>query len=126
MHRDFWARSVKHACIGVAILSTTMITSGQQPEENPFQAAGDRGELVKILPPPAAVQAQRDISSAAAPPHSGATVFKASYGVGNLIYHSGGKVMVTPAFYPIFWNLDVAGATGAQRQVGQHRRGSRT
>ena len=64
MQRDFWARSIKYACIGVAVLSTTMITSGQQPEENPFQAAGDRGELVKILPPPAAVQAQRDILSA--------------------------------------------------------------
>jgi hypothetical protein len=60
------------------------------------------------------VQARPDISSAAAPAHSGASVFKASYGSGNLIYHRGGTVMVNPAFYPIFWNSDVASAPGSQ------------
>lgn len=115
MHRDFATHGVKCACMALAMAATATIASGQPAEQNPFQAAGDRGELVKILPPPAAVQAQRDISSAAAPPHSGATVYRASYGSGNLIYHRGGKVMSSPAFYPIFWNSDVAGASGVSQ-----------
>jgi hypothetical protein len=91
-----------------------MIASGQQNPEMPFQARGDRGELVQILPPPAAVQARPDIASAAAPASSGAQVFKASYGSGNLLYHKGGTVMSLTAFWPIFWNGDVAGAGGSQ------------
>src|SRR5690348_8964623 len=115
MHWNLWVPSVKRGCIGLTILSAALIAQGQQPEENPFQARGDRSELVKILPTPAAVQARHDISSSAAPAHSGATVYKASYGVGNLIYHSGGRVMVNPAFYPIFWNSDAAGPAGASQ-----------
>jgi len=117
MRRSVFAGYWRFGAIGLALAATGMFASGQEAEESPFLGHGDRGELVHVLPPPAAIRTADDNTPVVGGPHSGVSVYRASYGSGNLQYH-GGAVMTTPAFYPIFWNSTVAGATGSSQGYG--------
>lgn len=66
-----------------------------------WRIRGDRGETVKVLPPPARVP-----SSAGHPvdaPITGMTVYPGSYGSGNLIDH-GGLEIANAGFYQIYYD----------------------
>jgi hypothetical protein len=88
-----------------------------QDDSNPFLLRGDRGELVHVLPPPAAIRAPHDAEPIFAAPSTTATVYKASYGVGKLIDHGGPEVS-NAGFWAIYWNNSVAGSTAASPAYG--------
>jgi hypothetical protein len=60
----------------------------------------------------ATIPANPGVEPLFAAPSDKATVHRASYGTGNLIYH-GGPVMKTPGFYAVYWNSAVAAASGS-------------
>lgn len=98
------------AC-GIAVL----VCSAQQvfgQEGNPFVARGERGELVHVLPTPAAIRSPRDAEPIFAEPSTTATVYRASYGVGKLIDH-GGPEIANAGFWAIYWNNSVASSSNA-------------
>ena len=105
-------RRWKVAIAGIGLLAAGLIVYGQQGGTggNPFWDRSDTGEIVHVLPGPASIRSPYNTQPTFAPPRSGATVYPASYGSGNLLYH-GGNVMKTPAFYAIYWNSTVANST---------------
>jgi hypothetical protein len=100
-------RQWKAGAAVVATLAAGLMVYGQQGQPDPFHDQSDTGEIIHVLPGPAAVHSPRDTQPSFAPPQSGASVFPASYGNGNLNYH-GGNVMTGPQFYAIYWNSAVA------------------
>jgi hypothetical protein len=98
---------MKGAAIAVMLLLATAGGAAAQNVEADEAAAagwrlrGDRGELVRVLPTPARAG---DVpgQSREAPP-GGATVYRASYGSGNLIDH-GGLEIAGAGFVPVFYN----------------------
>jgi hypothetical protein len=82
-----------------------------------WRVKGDNGEIVKVLPPPAAVQAQENHGFGTQVPtaQNGYSVFSPSYGSNpGLLSDHGGAVVSSAAFLPIFYN----GATAASLQSG--------
>ncbi len=102
------------AIAGITFLAVGPSAQGQQskPADNPFWDRSDTGELVHILPGPASIRSPRDTQPviAQAPAQGTPTVFPASYGSGNLIYHNG-NVVNLPSFYAVYWNSSVALST---------------
>jgi hypothetical protein len=80
---------------------------------DPFHDRSDTGEIVHVLPTPAAVHSPHDTSPTFAPaPNGEAAVFPASYGSGNLVDH-GGPEMSGAAFRAIYWNSSVANSVSS-------------
>lgn len=79
---------------------------------DPFFARSDRGETVHVLPPAARIASPRDSQSLIAPTKSGFSIYKASYGAGNLKNH-GGQEIPNAGFFAVYWNNSVAGAGGS-------------
>ena len=86
-------------------------------QDGPWKVKGDSGEIVQVLPTPAAAQAQENHGLGQQIPTAinGYSVFSASYGAipGQMNDH-GGAVVSNAAFLPIFYN----GATAASLQSG--------
>lgn len=78
--------------------------------QDPFFDKNDDGEVIKVLPTPAAVHSDRDTEPTFAAPSSDLTVYNPSYGSGQLANH-GGPQIPDANFLPIFWNSTVANAT---------------
>jgi hypothetical protein len=102
-------RNWKFTIVGLGLLLRAFSVYGQQADRgsNPFWDRSDTGDTVHVLPSPASIRSPRDTQPTFAPPQSGTSVFPASYGSGNLLYH-GGSVMKYPAYYAIYWNSTVA------------------
>ncbi len=89
------------AYAGFVFLLGASLPAAAQPADNPFHAAGDRGETVKVLPTPA--KAGEAPGHPLYAPPSGFAVYRASYGSGNLIDH-GGLEIANAAFQQVFYN----------------------
>lgn len=98
--------------IGVAVfLACVAVTrTGAQPPQDPFIDHSDKGEIIHVLPAPAALHNPHDRQPTDAPVQNGTAVFPASYGSGNLVDH-GGSEMPNPQFRAIYWNAAVANST---------------
>ena len=96
------------AAAALATLGAGLILYGQQGNGDPFLDRSDTGEIIHVLPGPAAVHSPHDTQATFV--SSGSSVYPASYGSGNLIDH-GGNVMNMPNFYAIYWNSAVASST---------------
>jgi hypothetical protein len=101
--------------MGVTSAFAQSATSAQ--EDGTWRVRGDNGEIVHVLPPPAAAEAFEHRFGGLQTPSriNGYSVFSASYGAvpGQLDDH-GGAVVSGAAFQPIFYN----GATAAALQSG--------
>jgi hypothetical protein len=91
------------------LLGAPRHASGQG--QNPFIGHADTGETLHVLPTPASIRSPRDTGPTMAPPGNEAGVYLPSYGSGPLVNH-GGPVMSTAGFWALYWNSDVANATG--------------
>lgn len=105
---------MKRFAIGVSIavlLAGSRATIGQVPQD-PFFDRSDTGEIIHVLPPPAAIRSPHDTAPTFAPPSNLTAVYPASYGSGNLV-DRGGLEMANAEFQAIYWNSTVAnsGAT---------------
>src|SRR5437868_7080464 len=106
-------------CASVLVL---MIAAGLhstmhgQNGPNPFIGHNDRGELVHVLPPPAAIREAHDPDPIFAPPSNQTTVYRASYGTRKLLDH-GGPQIPNAGFYAIYWNSAVAGSTATSHNT---------
>jgi hypothetical protein len=99
-----------------ALLVSSPYVAGQEGH-NPFLAQGDRGELVHVLPPAAAIRSHDDTEPVIGRPSNTATVYRASYGLGKLTDH-GGPEIANAGFWAIYWNSSVAGSTNAASSYG--------
>jgi len=78
---------------------------------NSWRVYGDSGELVKVLPPPAAVQAEANHGMGTQIPtaQNGYSVFSASYGsVPGQLNDHGGSVISNASFFAIYYNSQPA------------------
>src|SRR5207248_6937765 len=71
---------------------------------------GDRGEIIHVLPTPAAIHNPRDMQPTDAPVVNGTKVYPSSYGSGNLTDHTGPEIS-NASFRAIYWNESVANST---------------
>ena len=97
--------------VGVCLISGSAAFA-QQAQSDQWRIKGDHGETVKVLPGPAAVQANHDSQPALAAPSNSLSYAAASYGSvpGHLDNH-GGKVMAgSISFQAIFYNSQPANA----------------
>lgn len=95
------------SCAGLFLASWLVFG---QARHNPFEDRSDTGETVKVLPTPASIRSPHDTQPSDAPVHRGTSVYPASYGSGNLLYHNG-RIMANPRYYAIYWNGAVANST---------------
>ncbi len=106
---------MKRVATGFAI--ALLAASGRlvvgQDQQNPFVGRSDNGEIVHVLPPPAAIHSLHATQPTDALAHRGVTVYPASYGSGNLIDHGGHEIALV-GYFPIYWNQTVAGSPGSQ------------
>ena len=79
---------------------------------NPFIGHTDRGDIVHVLPAPASIRNPHDQEPVIAPPQGGLSIYKASYGSGNLVNH-GGPQISGAGFFAVYWNSTVANAGGS-------------
>jgi len=86
---------------------------------NRFLHHGDRGETIHVLPPAAAVRTAHDPDPLFAPPASGATVYRASYGSRRLLDH-GGLEMSNAGFWAVYWNSAIAGSSATSNSTSTH------
>src|SRR3954469_779709 len=96
----------------VTLSSGSRVIKGQE-HGNPFFDHSDTGEVIHVLPAPAAIHSQRDTQPTDAARTGKLAVYPASYGSGNLLDH-GGHEIPTAAFYAIYWNGIVANSAGSQ------------
>lgn len=116
LHCDsFMEGRMKRVATGFAI--ALLAASGRlvvgQDQQNPFVGRSDNGEIVHVLPPPAAIHSLHATQPTDALAHRGVTVYPASYGSGNLIDHGGHEIALV-GYFPIYWNQTVAGSPGSQ------------
>jgi hypothetical protein len=93
-----------------ALVAFGMTRAGAQGLGDPFHDHGDRGEVIHVLPAPAAIHNPHDTQPTDAPARDGLSVFAASYGSGNLTDH-GGPEISNAQFQAIYWNASVAAST---------------
>ncbi|MFI5181539.1 MAG: hypothetical protein ACHQPI_09130 [Thermoanaerobaculia bacterium] len=92
---------------GLALLCAMSMAAWADDDEataNGWRLKGERGETVNVLPSPAKVP-----SAAGHPvnaPITGLTVYRASYGSGNLIDH-GGLEIASAGFYQIYYDSSI-------------------
>lgn len=98
----------------VAVVGGTAFTFG-----DPFFGRSDTGDIVHVLPPPAAIRSPHDTAPTFAPVTGQASVFPPSYGSGNLIDH-GGLEIANAGFWAIYWNGFVAGSTATSLTTSTH------
>jgi hypothetical protein len=94
-------------CWGLAVMCGAALSARAQVDEaaaTGWRLKGDRGETVKVFPPPAAVPGAAGHPVFA--PITGMTVYPASYGSGNLIDH-GGLEISSAAFLQIYYDSSI-------------------
>jgi hypothetical protein len=91
----------------IGIVVCAIAYGSAQGRQNPFVDRADTGELIHVLPTPAAIRSPRDTQPTDAPPSKGTAVYAASYGSGKLVDH-GGEEMSGAGFVAIYWNTDVS------------------
>jgi len=109
--------SISRRMMVLLALGLFLVAVTASAQDGKWHVTGDNGEIVKVLPPPAAVQAQENHGLGTQIPTSvnGLSVFNASYGaVPGVLNDHGGAVVSNAAFQPIFYN----GATAASLQSG--------
>jgi hypothetical protein len=77
---------------------------------NPHWDRSDKGEVIHVLPPKAALHSPHDTQPTDAPPSSATAVYPASYGRGNLFNH-GGPQIADAGFWAVYWNAAAANST---------------
>ncbi len=98
----------------VALTSGSRVITGQE-HGNPFVDHSDTGEVVHVLPAPAAIHSPHDTQPTDAVRTGKLSVFPASYGSGNLLNHGGHQIPFA-GFFAIYWNGTVANSAGSQGQ----------
>src|ERR1044071_114180 len=102
-------RTMVLLALGVFLVSVSVFA--QNGNSSNWRVNGDNGELVKVLPPPAAVQAQENHGMGTQIPtqQNGYSVFNASYGaVPGAMNDHGGSVISNAAFFAIYYNSQPA------------------
>lgn len=100
----------------VAVSATLLVSAVGFAQENPFHATNERGETVHVLPTPAAADRAATPEVKGQPvdaPITGATVYRASYGAGNLLDH-GGLEIANAGFFQIYYNSSPYNAFGSR------------
>jgi hypothetical protein len=109
--------SISRRTMVLYAFSLMLVSISAFAQDGIWRVKGDNGETVKVLPTPAAAQAQENHGLGTQIPTAvnGYSVFNASYGsVPGLLSDHGGSVVSNAAFQPIFYN----GATAASLQSG--------
>jgi hypothetical protein len=96
----------------LAVAVGSRVTTGQGVG-NPFHDHSDTGEIIHVLPTPAAVRSPHDTAPTDATRAKQLQVFPASFGSGNLINHGGHEISLA-GFFAIYWNGSVANSAGTQ------------
>jgi hypothetical protein len=96
------------AALGAALWIPASRAQGRS--DNPNWDRSDKGEIIHVLPPRAAVHSPHDTQPTDAPPSSDTAVYPASYGRGNLLNH-GGPQISDAGFWAIYWNAAAAEST---------------
>lgn len=102
-------RTMVLLALGLFLVSVSVFA--QNGNSNNWRVNGDNGELVKVLPPPAAVAAQENHGMGTQIPtqQNGYSVFNASYGsVPGAMNDHGGSVISNAAFFAIYYNSQPA------------------
>jgi hypothetical protein len=97
----------------VAFVASAIPAFAQQMEDGVWRVRGDNGEIVHVLPPPAAAEAFEHRFGIQPPAEhmNGYSVFSPSYGANpGLLSDHGGAVVANAAFLPIFFNAATASA----------------
>jgi hypothetical protein len=110
-------KGVALAAAGAIVVSGSALLLGQDGG-NPFISRSDSGEIVHVLPPPAAVRSPHDTAPTLAPVSDKTAVYAASYGSGNLIDH-GGLEIANAGFWAIYWNGSVANSSATSTTTGK-------
>jgi hypothetical protein len=108
MMRSLSPRAFAIIAAASLLLGAHWIAAAQ--EENPFRGHSDTGEILHVLPAPAAIHSPRDTGPTMAPAGDAPSVYQASYGSGPLLNH-GGAVISNAGFWALYWNSSVANAT---------------
>ena len=87
-----------------------------QHQGNPFIDHGDNGEVIHVLPAPAALHNPNADQPTDYDPIKGTQVFPASYGSGQLADH-GGPEIPSAGFRAIYWNTSVANSTASSTKL---------
>jgi hypothetical protein len=102
--------------VGAAVLVAGALAARAGAERDPFHDYGDNGELIHVLPTPAAVHAAHDTQPTDWP-QGGTQVNPPSYGSGNLTDHRGPEIS-NASFRAIYWNSNVARSTATSLGYG--------
>src|SRR6059058_4892839 len=92
-------------------LGLFLVAVSVSAQDGVWHVRGDSGEIVKVLPPPAAVQAQENHGFGTQIPtaQNGYSVFNASYGtVPGLLSDHGSSVISNASFFAIYYNSQPA------------------
>ena len=104
--------SISRRIMVLSALGLFMVAMSAFAQDGVWRVRGDNGETVKVLPTPAAAQAQENHGLGTQIPtaQNGYSVFNASYGAvpGQLDDH-GGSVVSSAAFFAIYYNSQPAG-----------------
>jgi hypothetical protein len=116
--RKFWVLPAA----ALAVLLAGGIVLHADSDNGPIWGQSDTGQMVRLMRGVGNGELTGDgggprFAPPVGGPHNAASVYRASYGLGNLRYH-GGKVMTGPKFYAIFWNSAVANSTDTSLGYG--------
>lgn len=109
-------RALFASALALLIVGGLNLKMHGQNAANPFLGHSDRGEIIHVLPPPAAIREAHDPDPIFAPPSNQTTVYRASYGTRKLVDH-GGLEIPDAGFYAIYWNSAVAGSTATSHNT---------
>ena len=103
--------SISRRMMVLLALGLFLVAVTASAQDGKWHVTGDNGEIVKVLPPPAAVQAQENHGLGTQIPTTvnGLSVFNASYGAvpGQLDDH-GSSVISNASFFAIYYNSQPA------------------
>ncbi len=93
-------------CYAITLGAYAYGQTGGVPDDS-FHGFSESGQIVHVLPPPAAAHIPGDKQPLFAPVSNGAAVYRASYGLGKLRDH-GGPEISGAGFQAVYWNSSVA------------------
>jgi len=103
--------SISRRTMVLFALSVLLVSVSVFAQDGTWRVRGDNGETVKVLPTPAAAQAQENHGLGTQIPtaQNGYSVFNASYGaVPGLLSDHGGSVVSNAAFFAVYYNSQPA------------------
>jgi hypothetical protein len=96
--------------VSAFVVCVWVARTGAQHPFDPFFDRNDNGEIIHVLPTPAAAHSPRATNPTDAPLVHGTAVFPPSFGAGDLVDH-GGPEIPDAQFRAIYWNSSVANST---------------